>query len=270
MKVNIVIGLLLIVISTYASPSRTIGDCKSYCTGVKKEALAEKGYCPAALKQSHGLNLVNACLEGRKKAFDQSCLPLCAKAKMSITSFDGCQAIARNKGSNFVSWCRKGYDSMIQSIKASLLRERELMVIVQDAKVEIDEVSDHRELMEIVQDAKVKIDEVPDHETEEKMHGEDLPVEVETFQNEEDVGQPDPVAEDKGESEMEDARENDDANDWTFEIEPVESQPEPDEEEQIETVIANENDLGEGDQEDEAIDLQIDFGNVIDEMIPEL
>lgn len=250
MKANLVIGLLLIVISTYASPSETIGDCKSYCNGVKKEVLAEKGSCAAALKQSQGLNLFNACVEGRKKAFDQTCLPLCAKAKMSVTSFDGCQAIARNKGSNFVSWCRKGYDSMIQSLKASLLRDRELMKIVQDGKVEIDEV--------------------PDHEAEEKMHGEDLPVVVKTFQNEEEVSQPDPVAEDKGESEMEVASENDDQNDWTFEIEPVESQPEPDEEEQLETVIANENDLGEGNQEEEAIDLQIDFGDAINEMIPEL
>jgi hypothetical protein len=243
MKVYFVIALLLLVISTYASPLETIGDCKSFCKGIRNEVLAEKDSCAAALKQSQGPNLFNACVEGRKKAFDQTCLPLCAKAKMSVTSFDGCQAIARNKGTIFVSWCRKGYDSVIQSLKASLLRERELMEIVQDTKGEIDEV--------------------PDHETEEK-----LPVEVETFQNEEEVSEPDPVAEDKGESEMEVASENEE-NDWTFEVEPVESETEPYEEDQIETVIAPENDLGGGEQEEEAIDLENDFGDAIDETISE-
>jgi hypothetical protein len=228
---NLVIGLLLIVISTYASPSETIGDCKSFCNGVRKEVLAEKGSCAAALKQSQGPNLFNACVEGRKKAFDQTCLPLCAKAKMSITSFDGCQAIARNKGNNFVSWCRKGYESMIQSLK--VLRERELMEIVQDTKVEIDEVLDH--------------------EAEEKLHGEDLQVQVQ---------KPDPGAED----EMEIASENEESS-WTFEVEPVESQPEPDEEEQIDT--STENDLGGGDQEEQALDLEIDYGDAIDEMFSE-
>ena len=243
MEMNLVIGLLLFVISTYASPSETIGDCKSFCNGVRKEVLAEKGSCAAALKQSQGPNLFNTCVEGRKKAFDQTCLPLCAKAQMSITSFDGCQAIARNKGNNFVSWCRKGYESMIQSLKASILRERELMEIVQDTKVEIDEVLDH--------------------EAEEKLHGEDLQVQVQTFQNEEEVSEPDPVAE---EDEMEIASENEERS-WTFEVEPVESQPEPDEEEQIET--STENGIGGGDQEEQALDLEIDYGDVIDEMISE-
>jgi hypothetical protein len=245
MKVYFVIALLLLVISTYASPLETIGDCKSFCKGIRNEVLAEKDSCAAALKQSQGPNLFNACVEGRKKAFDQTCLPLCAKAKMSVTSFDGCQAIARNKGSNFVSWCRKGYDSVMQSLKASLLRHE-------------------RELMEIVQDTKGEIYEVPDHETEEK-----LPEEVETFQNEEEVSQPDPVVEDKGESEMEVASENE-VNNWTFEVEPVESETEPNEGEQIKTVIATENDdLGGGEQEDDAIDLENDFGDAIDEMISE-
>lgn len=245
MKVYFVIALLLLVISTYASPLETIGDCKSFCKGIRNEVLAEKDSCAAALKQSQGPNLFNACVEGRKKAFDQTCLPLCAKATMSVTSFDGCQAIARNKGSNFVSWCRKGYDSVIQSLKASLLRHE-------------------RELMEIVQDTKGEIDEVPDHETEEKLHGES----IETFQNEDEVSEPDPVAEDKGESEMEVASENEE-NDWTFEVEPVESETEPYEEDQIDTVIATENDLGGGEQEEEAIDLENDFGDAIDKMISE-
>ena len=197
--------------------------------------LAEKGSCATALKQSQGPNLFNACVEGRKKAFDQTCLPLCAKAKMSITSFDGCQAIARNRGNNFVSWCRKGYESMIQSLKASILRERELMEIAQDTKVEIDEVLDH--------------------EAEEKLHGEDLQEQVQTFQNKEEVS---------AEDEMEIASENKESS-WTFE--PVESQPEPDEEEQIETSTVN--GIGGGDQEEQALDLEIYYGDAIDEMFSE-
>ena len=85
---------------------------------------------------------------------------------------------------------------------------------------------------------------------------------VQTFQNEEEVSEPDPVAED----EMEIASENEESS-WTFEVEPVESQPEPDEEEQIET--STENGIGGGDQEEQALDLEIDYGDAIDEMISE-
>jgi hypothetical protein len=65
---------------------------------------------------------------------------------------------------------------------------------------------------------------------------------------------------------MEIASENEESS-WTFEVEPVESQPEPDEEEQIETSTVN--GIGGGDQEEQALDLEIDYGDAIDEMFSE-
>ena len=33
-----------------------------------------------------------------------------------MTSFEGCQIIARGKGAQAQGWCRKGYDSILQSV----------------------------------------------------------------------------------------------------------------------------------------------------------
>ena len=70
---------------------------------VRSEALAEE----SITCQAPNLKLFAACVGGREKAFDQFCIPLCAKADVSITSYDGCRVVTRTKGSRFVSWCRK-------------------------------------------------------------------------------------------------------------------------------------------------------------------
>ena len=101
MKYLVVAFLLHITVS--ASAAGTIGRCKLYCDEIRNEALAEE----SITCQAPNLKLFAACVGGREKAFDQSCIPLCAKAVVSITSYDGCRVITRTKGSHFVSWCGK-------------------------------------------------------------------------------------------------------------------------------------------------------------------
>lgn len=69
--------------------------------------LADVSKCKPAAKLSLGGQLFSACSEGRKKAFDQGCVPICTSAEMSVTSFEACKAISRNKGGKFTDWCRK-------------------------------------------------------------------------------------------------------------------------------------------------------------------
>jgi hypothetical protein len=101
MQYLVVAFLLQITVS--ASAAGTIGRCKLYCDEVRSEALAEE----SITCQAPNLKLFAACVGGREKAFDQFCIPLCAKADVSITSYDGCRVVTRTKGSRFVSWCRK-------------------------------------------------------------------------------------------------------------------------------------------------------------------
>jgi hypothetical protein len=105
-KMNI-LGALLLLFATSASAGGTIGECMSFCNRIRKEALAEKRHCAAAIKQSSTRKMFNVCVDARKKAFDQACNPLCERVDMSISSFEGCQVIARNQGNHYVSWCRK-------------------------------------------------------------------------------------------------------------------------------------------------------------------
>jgi hypothetical protein len=102
-----IVGALLLLFATSASAGGTIGECKSFCKRIRKEALAEKSHCAAAIKQSSTPKMFAVCVEARKKAFDQACSPMCEKVDMSISSFEGCQVIARNQGNHHVSWCRK-------------------------------------------------------------------------------------------------------------------------------------------------------------------
>jgi hypothetical protein len=101
-----IVGALLLLVATSASAGGTIGECRAYCNRIRKELLADKSHCAAAIKQVPAKKF-NVCVEARKKAFDQACNPLCEKVDLSISSFEGCQVIARNQGNHYVSWCRK-------------------------------------------------------------------------------------------------------------------------------------------------------------------
>jgi hypothetical protein len=81
--------------------------CETFCNKARKTLLADNSHCAATVKQYvliqyGGLSqLLNACVEGREKAFNQTCHPLCSKADVTISPVEGC------KGSRIVSWCRK-------------------------------------------------------------------------------------------------------------------------------------------------------------------
>jgi hypothetical protein len=86
--------------------------CETFCNKARKTLLADNSHCAATVEQYvlidtvliqyGGLSqLLNACVEGREKAFNQTCHPLCSKADVTISPIEGC------KGSRIVSWCRK-------------------------------------------------------------------------------------------------------------------------------------------------------------------
>lgn len=103
--VSIASALLLFVVPSVSSTA--LGECKLICKEIRTEVLAAKGHCMPAMKQAPTPNLFNACVEGRKKAFDQACVPICSKTEVSVTSFQACHANVKSKGHKFVSWCRK-------------------------------------------------------------------------------------------------------------------------------------------------------------------
>jgi hypothetical protein len=107
MKTVLIASKLLLLFVLPSVSSTTLGECKLMCKEIRTDVLAVKGHCMPAMKQSPTPNLFNACIEGRKKAFDQACIPICTKSEVTVTSFQGCQASVKNKGHKFVSWCRK-------------------------------------------------------------------------------------------------------------------------------------------------------------------
>ena len=113
MKVNSTVNALLLLVGVScagvasSSTTPTLGDCKAFCKETRQGMLADIGTCKPALKQPPVPKLFNACVEGRKKAFDQACIPICIKAEMSVSSFEGCKVIAKKNGQKYENWCRK-------------------------------------------------------------------------------------------------------------------------------------------------------------------
>ncbi len=171
--------LLLVVVLPCVSPT-TLGECKLICKQIRTDVLAVKGHCMPAMKQSPTPDLFNACVEGRKKAFHQACIPICTKSEVPVTSFQGCQDSVKNKGHKFVSWCRKvssfpgvtlndvsspifthipsfvhfiktqGYDSILQNLDTALVERLENVKQdeIEQKSDEGVEVQNERELIE--------------------------------------------------------------------------------------------------------------------------
>mmetsp|Transcript_28939 Transcript_28939/g.49935 ORF Transcript_28939/g.49935 Transcript_28939/m.49935 type:complete len:241 (-) Transcript_28939:210-932(-) len=131
MKVNSIVNALLLLVgvscagAASSSNTPTLGDCKAFCKETRQGMLADIGTCKPALKQPPVPKLFNACVEGRKKAFDQACIPICIKAEMSVSSFEGCKVIAKKNGQKYENWCRKGYDSILQNLESFLVEHSE-------------------------------------------------------------------------------------------------------------------------------------------------
>ena len=84
--------LLLVGLSAVKAAAPSIAECRSICGVLRDETLNDASACQKAKKQGqgHSSKLFHGCVEARKKAFTQACVPTCAKAELSISSFDAC------------------------------------------------------------------------------------------------------------------------------------------------------------------------------------
>ena len=131
MKVNSIVSALLLLVGVSfvgaeSSPTAeySLADCKAFCSSVRQQALSAIDVCKPALKHHPVPKLFNACVEGRKRSFDQNCIPICTQAELSVTSYDACQSSSKH-GAKFVDWCRKGYDSIVQNLETLLVEHSE-------------------------------------------------------------------------------------------------------------------------------------------------
>mmetsp|Transcript_28291 Transcript_28291/g.60746 ORF Transcript_28291/g.60746 Transcript_28291/m.60746 type:complete len:244 (+) Transcript_28291:903-1634(+) len=126
MKVTSTANALLLLVGVscaglVSSATPLLGGCKAFCKETRQGILADINSCKPALKVPPVPKLFNACVEGRKKGFDQTCVPICTNAEMTVSSYEGCQAITKKKGQKYVDWCRKGYDGIMQNIESFLV-----------------------------------------------------------------------------------------------------------------------------------------------------
>ena len=131
MKVNSIVSALLLLVGVSfagaeSSPTAeySLADCKSFCNSSRQQALSAIDVCKPALKHHPVPKLFNACVEGRKRSFDQNCIPICTQAELSVTSYDACQSSSKH-GAKFVDWCRKGYDNIVQKLDSLLVEHSE-------------------------------------------------------------------------------------------------------------------------------------------------
>jgi len=118
MRIAIISTLLLLV----GVSSTSTSECKTLCADSRQQLLGDNATCKPALKHSSGGNQKSftLCVEGRKKAFTQACIPLCKKSELVLTSYDGCKSIAKKHSNQAFSWCRKGYESVLSSLSPLL------------------------------------------------------------------------------------------------------------------------------------------------------
>ena len=118
MRIAIISALLLLV----GASSTSTSECKKLCANSRQQLLGDNATCKPALKHASGGNQKNfhMCIEGRKKAFTQSCVPICKKSELVLTSYEGCKSIAKKHSNQAFSWCRKGYESVLSSLSPLL------------------------------------------------------------------------------------------------------------------------------------------------------
>lgn len=124
MKITNVRALLFLGTFVGSAAASTLGQCRAFCKSLRPGVLDDVSACLAAVNLAPVPKLYHACVDGRKKAFDRACVPLCARAALTVTSFEGCQAVKKGGRKN-VDWCRKGYDSILQNPEAFLVEHSE-------------------------------------------------------------------------------------------------------------------------------------------------
>jgi hypothetical protein len=106
MKITNVRALLFLGTFVGSAAASTLGQCRAFCKSLRPGVLDDVSACLAAVNLAPVPKLYHACVDGRKKAFDRACVPLCARAALTVTSFEGCQAVKKGGRKN-VDWCRK-------------------------------------------------------------------------------------------------------------------------------------------------------------------
>ena len=183
MKTAFLGSLLLLLVGVASAAS---SNCKALCKDSRQSILNDITSCKPALKQNNSKNF-HLCVEGRKKSYDQACVSVCSNAELTVSSFDGCQPVAKSHGSQALSWCRRGYDSILHTLPSTILEleSSELLLEVEEEVGEL-ETSDQTE---VVQEQEQKSSEpVIEHEqpikVDESEDEEETPVEepVKTFE----------------------------------------------------------------------------------------
>ncbi|KAL9180334.1 hypothetical protein ACHAXT_008304 [Thalassiosira profunda] len=139
---KVVSALLLLAGASFAGAAAPAsGDCKVLCEQARQGVLGDIGTCKASLKLHPVPKLFNACIEGRKRGFDQACLPICEEAELSVSSLEGCKMVQRT-GAKPYDWCRRGYDSILQALEPALAEHGEKQAGLEDAKMSLEETSE--------------------------------------------------------------------------------------------------------------------------------
>ena len=117
-KMRIYLGALILVAASRAADAAAaggapdapapgaLGRCRAHCRAVRPGALDDVAACLPAFKLPPAQKFYRACVDGRKRAFDRACVPLCAGGAMTVTSFEACRAVEK-RGRKNVDWCRK-------------------------------------------------------------------------------------------------------------------------------------------------------------------
>lgn len=116
---NFLKSLLLLILGAVATAAL---DCKSTCKGLKREVLKDISVCNKAITAAPVPKLLNTCIAGRKQAFTDNCIAMCASGEKPLTSssFEGCKKVVKQTGPKMMDWCRKGYESVDDELEEAL------------------------------------------------------------------------------------------------------------------------------------------------------
>eukprot|EP00804_Cyclotella_cryptica_P000727 CCRYP_001003-RB/>CCRYP_001003-RB protein AED:0.29 eAED:0.29 QI:53/1/1/1/0.33/0.28/7/2832/211 len=108
--------------------AKSVGDCKSSCQSIRSKVLNDvsSSVCKKAANIAPIPQLFQACIEGRKKAFDQ-CVSMCSNGaqKSESDSFESCKKVMKNGNARpkITQWCRQGYDEILSGLEVRLRQQ---------------------------------------------------------------------------------------------------------------------------------------------------
>ena len=128
-------------------------QCKDTCKNIRQHLLlTETHTCSPALTINPSPTVYKSCQDGKKKAFEKACVPLCSNAETTfVASVEATNACKRQRGrGNSEHWCRRGYASIIKKLQSYSFpisepsQENPEEVILQADLAEAEENSEER------------------------------------------------------------------------------------------------------------------------------